>query len=241
MSRHHSSMSQTTSLRDAVVAALGSVTDPELDQSLVELGFARAEVEEQGHVRVEVRLPTFWCAPNFAYLMARDARDAVAGVPGVRSVSVRLLDHFAGREIGSSVTEGRSFDDAFEELADGGGLDALRRLFEVKAFSVRQERLLRRLLSEGRTESEVVSMTLGDVGRGGSDVEAYLEKRARLGLPVDPAARLAVMPNGRPIAAGELLRYLNRSRLTRVSIEANTTLCRSMHVARYSDGVEVER
>src|SRR5207247_3670504 len=80
-----------TRLEQDVQEALGSVADPELDRSLVELGFARAALDADGHVTVEVRLPTYWCAPNFAYLMVQDARDAVAAVPGVRSVSVRLL------------------------------------------------------------------------------------------------------------------------------------------------------
>src|SRR5258708_38555359 len=49
-------------LRAAVTAALGSVTDPELDRSLIELGFARADVDDAGRVTIEVRLPTFWGA-----------------------------------------------------------------------------------------------------------------------------------------------------------------------------------
>src|SRR5215472_18667154 len=136
-------MSRPTSLQDEVTAALAAVTDPELDRSLVELGFAGAALDGPGHVTVELRLPTFWCAPNFAYLMVQDAHDAVAGVPGVESVSVRLLDHFAGEEISAGVARGASFDDAFDGLGDGEGLDALRRLFHVKAFTARQEQLVR--------------------------------------------------------------------------------------------------
>ena len=44
------------SLRRQVVGALATVTDPELDRSLVELGFARATVEHGGRVTVELRL-----------------------------------------------------------------------------------------------------------------------------------------------------------------------------------------
>ena len=64
---------------DAARSALGTVMDPELDRSLVELGFARALARPDGHVTVELRLPTYWCAPNFVFLMAQDARDAVKG------------------------------------------------------------------------------------------------------------------------------------------------------------------
>jgi metal-sulfur cluster biosynthetic enzyme len=231
-------MGGATSLQDAVTAALDAVTDPELDRSLVELGFVGAAVDAAGHVTVELRLPTFWCAPNFAYLMVRDAHDAVAGIPGVASVSVRLLDHFAAEEISAGVARGRSFDDAFDELADGGGLDALRRLFHVKAFTARQEELLRRVLRDGRTPAEVAQMCIGDLEGARVDGREYLEKRRRLGLSIDPAAPLAVRPNGLPVAAGDLVNYLNRARVTRVSVEANTAFCSSMLATRYGN-VEV--
>lgn len=233
-------MSGGASLQDTVTAALDAVTDPELDRSLVELGFAEAAVDGAGHVTVELRLPTFWCAPNFAYLMVQDAHDAVARVPGVESVSVRLLDHFAAEEISSSVARGRSFDDAFDELADGGGLDALRRLFHVKAFTARQEQLLRRLLRDGRTPAEVARMRVADLDGAHLDGREYLEKRRRLGLSIDPTAPLAVRPNGRSIAAEDLVPYLDRARVTRVSVQANTAFCSGMLATRYGK-VEVKR
>jgi metal-sulfur cluster biosynthetic enzyme len=228
-------------LRATVTAALGSVTDPELDQSLLELGFARANVDDAGRVTVEVRLPTFWCAPNFAFLMVQDARDAVAAVPGVESVSVRLVDHFAEQGITDSVAAGRSFDEAFPGLSDGQGLDGLRRLFWVKAFTMRQEVLLRRLLAEGRSPAQVTGMRLRDLEPGRPDCQAYLKKREQLGLSVDPAAPLAVLPNGQPVAADELTPYLSRARMTRISVETNSTLCRGLHATRYAEKQNVMR
>ena len=178
-------------LAQAVQQALDSVKDPELDRSLAELGFARAALDDEGDVTVEVRLPTFWCAPNFAYLMVQDARDAVAAVPGVRSVSVKLLDHFSGEEVTRGVAAGRSFDEAFPSLSDGEGLEALRRLFKVKAFTARQERVLRRLLVEGRSASEIAGMRLGEVDLGDEDGWEYLEKRHQLGISVEPGEPIA--------------------------------------------------
>ena len=62
-----------------VLAALDTVRDPELDTSIVELGFVTAcSVDDDGTARVRLRLPTFFCAPNFAFLMVADAYDAVA-------------------------------------------------------------------------------------------------------------------------------------------------------------------
>jgi metal-sulfur cluster biosynthetic enzyme len=215
-----------------VRAALASVMDPELDQSLVRLGFASAEVEDGGRVRIELRLPTFWCAPNFAYLMADDARAAVEAVDGVREVEVRLQDHFADGEVTSGVSSGRSFDEAFAGLADGGGLEELRHLFWAKSLVVRQERLLRALLAEGRSLADVAAMRLGDVAPR-PELEPYLQARRRLGLPQRLDAPLAVMPGGRPVRASELESHLHRARTTRVTMEVNTSLCRGLLETRY--------
>jgi len=222
-----------TDLTAKATGALDTVTDPELDRSLVELGFARAAVDDAGRALVELRLPTFWCAANFAYLMATDARDAVAGVPGVRSVTVRLVDHFVADEVTANVNEGRSFDEAFPEHTDGAGLEALRRFFWVKAFTARQELLLRRLLADGRSPEEVCAMRVRDLDPDDADGRLYLDKRARLGLPVDPELALAIHPNGEAIPPDRLDAYLSRARMTRVCMEANTGLCGGLHATRY--------
>src|ERR671935_3336032 len=103
----------------ALQAALDRVIDPELDESLVRLGFVERLEIEAGRVLVELRLPTFWCAPNFAYLMARDARDRLRAVEGVEKVEVMLKDHFASEEISQAATNGRPFGETFGSEADG--------------------------------------------------------------------------------------------------------------------------
>ena len=222
-----------------VAGALATVTDPELDRPLVELGFAQAAVDAAGRVTIELRLPTYWCAANFAYLMAADAHDAVAAVPGVRSVAVRLLEHFAAGEVTDAVNAGRSFDDAFAERADGSGLAAVRRLFLVKAFTARQDRLLRRLLAEGHSPARICAMRLGELAADAPECGAYLDRRRRLGLPARADSPLAIRPNGSPLGADELEPYLRRARLTRVGMEANTSLCSGLHATRYHTGQEV--
>ncbi len=82
----------------SVLAALAGVYDPELDESITSLRFVSAcEVSADGEVRVALRLPTPQCAPNFAFLMAADARRAVSAVPGVRAVSDRAGGSLHGR------------------------------------------------------------------------------------------------------------------------------------------------
>jgi len=79
---------------DAVWEAIDGVIDPELDRSLVELDFVRSVEVGEGDVHVALRLPTYWCSPNFAYLMVGDAQEAVARVPGAERVRIDLVDHF---------------------------------------------------------------------------------------------------------------------------------------------------
>lgn len=64
-------------LSGRVLAALDTVMDPELDQPVTTLGFVRSVVIKDGAVTVHLRLPTAFCAPNFAYLMVADAYDAL--------------------------------------------------------------------------------------------------------------------------------------------------------------------
>jgi len=71
--------------RDRVIGALAGVYDPELDEPITTLRFVSAcEVGADGDVAVVLRLPTPQCAPNFAFLMAADARNAVRRLPGVK-------------------------------------------------------------------------------------------------------------------------------------------------------------
>ena len=69
--------------RPAVLEALGTVYDPELDEPITSLRFVSScDVSAGGDVEVRLRLPTPQCAPNFAYLMVADARDAVRRLAG---------------------------------------------------------------------------------------------------------------------------------------------------------------
>jgi len=225
---------------DSVVAALRHVIDPELDESIVELDFVDHVNVRGDAVEIVLRLPTFWCAPNFAYLMVQDARDAIESVPGVRSVSVRLLDHFADEEVTRGVGGQQSFDEAFPDMSDGRGLEALRRLFHVKAFTVAQERVLRGLLRAGRSKAEITELRLADVDLSHPEAQEYLQKRRRLGLTTRADEPLAVLPNGRRLTADRLEDYLSRSRSTRMNMEANTVLCQGLHATRYGTEPVVE-
>ena len=215
----------------AVLEALGTVRDPELDEPLPDLGFVSGLEVEGGTVRVRLRLPTYFCAPNFAYLMVADADTAVRAVPGVRQAEVLLDDHFTAEEINSGIAQRRGFQRSFDGLADDD-LDELRALFRRKALINRQQRLVKALLDAGTSAGELGRLRLGDLPPS-PELAAYTQRRAELGLDVGPGAPLVVDTDGQPIPDELLERHLRFARLTRVSIEGNAGFCRGMLATRY--------
>ena len=130
---------------------LASVTDPELDESVTELRFVTAvEVDAENRVHIRFRLPTYWCAANFAFLMADDMRVAVSSLPWVSQVLIDLHDHMYSDTINQGLAEGRSFKATFSEEAAEVNLDDLRRTFRIKAFQRRQEAVMRHLMEQAR-------------------------------------------------------------------------------------------
>jgi metal-sulfur cluster biosynthetic enzyme len=216
-----------------VLAALDSVRDPELDEPVTALGFvASCSVSCDGTAHVRLRLPTYFCAPNFAFLMVADAYDAVAGVEGVRRADVVLDDHFASDAINTGVAARAGFVGSFEGLATAE-LDGLRADFVRKAVMAGADRVCRPLLAAGRTTDDLAELTLG-AAPASPDLDRLRERRAELGLPADDDAPLLVDPSsGAAIGAHALPLHLRKARLTRVNIEANGSMCRGMLLDRY--------
>jgi metal-sulfur cluster biosynthetic enzyme len=212
-----------------VLGALSGVRDPELDEPITELGFV-SDLEKDGEsVSIRLRLPTYFCAPNFAYLMVADTREAALSVPGIGRVNVILEEHYASEEVSTGVNAGGGFDDAFPGETEGPDLEELRTIFRRKSFVSRQERLCRTLLSEGRPPQELAAMRLGETAPS-QDFEMYLERRKELGLDVSEEAPLVVDPDGNREAVIEHLRF---AKTVRVSIEGNAGLCRGLLDVRY--------
>ena len=217
-----------------VQACLATVMDPELDESVTELGFiTEVELPGDGEVRIGFRLPTYWCAANFAFLMADDMRRAVQALPWVTKVEVQLYDHMYAEAINQGVTDGNGFQAAFGVAAEGG-LEALRRTFELKAFQRRQEALLEHLISIKHLPESLVALdveslqTLALDADGEKLVERYLERRSL----VDGARLAFVDTEGQPIAAESMSAYLRDLRSVGVNAEFNGVLCRGLLAVR---------
>ena len=235
--------------RKAILDRLDSVLDPELDESILSLGFVRAMHEENGHLTIELHLPTHWCAANFVYIMAFDARQELLKIDGIERVTVRLPDHFASNAIEAGVNAGSYFAEAFPDEATEN-LDQIRDLFLRKGYTKRQEGFLRQLISAGFSFKEISALRIEDVrfdeaycrvcrskpqedyvGPAG-EARRYLERRAALDLDCSPSGPLMTDLRDKPIPADGLEDYLIRARTVRVSMEANGSFCAAVLQSR---------
>jgi metal-sulfur cluster biosynthetic enzyme len=220
-------------LTAAVRSALDQVRDPELDEPITTLGFvASCHVDSAGTATVRLRLPTYYCAPNFAYLMVADAYDVVSAVAGVAHTEIVLEDHFASSAISGGVAARAGFVASFEGEAEQE-LDELRAYFLRKAVLAGTDRVCRPLLAAGYTAEDLVGMTLVDVPAS-ADLERLRSRRADLGLPASDADPLLVDPvTGDAVGVEALPLHLRRAKATRVSMEANAGVCQALLRERY--------
>jgi metal-sulfur cluster biosynthetic enzyme len=223
----------TVASRERLLAALEAVRDPELDEPITSLGFvASCTVSADGDAEVRLRLPTYFCAPNFAYLMVADAYDAVSALLGVRRTSVVLEDHFASDAINGGVAAQAGFARTFDGEALGE-LHDLRADFLRKAVMAGTDQVCRPLLAAGTDPAALLAMTLGEVPPS-PPLARLRERRAELGLPADDGAPLLIDPStGSRISAEAMPLHLRKAQVTRVSIEANAGICRGMLRVRY--------
>ncbi|MDB5656107.1 MAG: hypothetical protein JWQ94_3720 [Tardiphaga sp.] len=221
-----------------VWARLRTVTDPELDEPVTDLEFVtRADVDADNRVHIAFRLPTYWCAANFSFLMADDMRAAVASLPWVSGVSVVLGEHMYADQINAGLAQGLSFRETFGSEADGD-LDGLRRTFLVKAFQRRQAALLAHLLAAGFAASTLVDLAVGelsalDLDEAGARLLArYLERRPTVTAVTAPGHAF-VDADGEPLQAETLADYVRLLRRVDINAEFNSALCRGLLHARF--------
>lgn len=226
-----------------LLAALATVRDPELDEPITSLGFVAAcAISPDGEAEVRLRLPTYFCAPNFAYLMVADAYDAVTALPGVRTVHILLEDHFAAEAINGGVAAQAGFAQSFDGEAVGE-LDDLRRDFLRKAVLAGTDQVCRALRADGShlaSDDRLRRLTLGEVSPSRA-LTRLRERRAELGLPAGDDAPLLIDPaTGGVVSADAVPLHLRRARVTAINMEANGSICRGMLRHRYDAAGQVE-
>ncbi|MUW14094.1 DUF59 domain-containing protein [Halorubrum sp. CBA1125] len=245
----------TLPTHDRIQSALKPVTDPELDRSIVELGYVdeiRVEAGGNGaHVRVAFTLPTAWCSPAFAWMMAVDARDAVEALPSVDDCTIELREHMHETEVNHGVNEGLSFAEAFPDAEDG--VTDVRSTLDEKAVLSRQYAAVESLLDAGLDLEQVAHLERSDLNRdaaadriaidvpGGAfavvtstaDIDRYLEKARSLDYFAE-SDRLFRTPEGEPIAPADAELVHRRARLAQVNMDGQGGVCDALHQARQS-------
>lgn len=226
---------------------LARVADPELDEPVTDMGFVEAVEIDGDDVTVQFRLPTYWCSPNFAFLMAEGIVRELAALPWVARGTVRLEDHMYADEVNAAANGGASFSEAFAALCDGGDLGGLRAKFDEKAFQRRQESVLLGLRAVGWLDAAIVAMTLRqldaiDLGDGEARTQRprYREALVRRGLARWPGDLAFRDWDGAPLTAEGFRDHLGRLRQVRLNMEFGGALCRGLAGARYKETARVD-
>jgi len=239
-----------TDLRQRVVSALSLVNDPELDEPITELGFVRrVSITDEGRVSVDLVTSTFWCSPNFVYMMLEDARAVLSKVPGVREVRVELAGHHDSARINEAINDGKSFSECYgsETRSD---LVELNRIFREKALRSRLHAMSTALARSGLSGEDLLRLRMDDIELAGGvftvkshdrlfnvadsedvgRITRYLNFLKGLGRTEGPLVIWDLA--GNPPARDEFNSFLGTSRSTRAAFSLNAELCRALLESR---------
>lgn len=217
-----------------ILGALATVTDPELDEPITELGFVRSVFIDDDGVTVHLRLPTAFCSPNFAYLMASDALDALRELNDIGQVRVLLDDHHDSEKINSGLAADAGYLGTFGVEAEES-LAELRDVFWRKAHTAAMERAISSLLHQKPMDVEQIGhLLLRDLPKGKAKV-ALLRRRFAIGLSNCPNSRVLVDDEGKPVAPEAVPLRLRFAKSVRISMEGNSHFCRGLLATRYAD------
>ncbi len=226
----------TTPLEHRVWDALGSVMDPELDEPVTTLGFVEDWSVEDGVARVRLRLPTYFCAPNFVWMMVADAHDALSAVEGVVRVDVGVHDHFATSEI--ALTSDLTPNDRLGAAAptptcrtskSSGSPSGARR---TPRHSIACGANCVATAPSSRTSATVALPTFRRATTATGSCGAACRSGCR---PSRPRCCCWTKP-GQPISTADAELWLRRAQTVRVNIEGNAELCRGLLCSRYELG-----
>jgi metal-sulfur cluster biosynthetic enzyme len=226
-----------------VWACLDRVMDPELDEPITDMGFVeQVSIDNMADVTVMFRLPTYWCSPNFAFLMAQGIKREVNALPWVKSSKVWLEDHMAAEEMNAAINAGGSFSDAFAELGGNEDLEELREKFDRKAFQRRQEVVIKALIAEGQSIEDILSTPLGALLEFAFEDDEDMRQTGRY-LDLLQSKMLATKAGdlafpsyeGSAIIEQSFKDYMDLLRSVRINMEFSGSLCRGLKRSRYKE------
>ena len=226
-----------------VWARLDLVMDPELDEPVTDMGFIEAvSITGPGQVAISFRLPTYWCSPNFAFLMAEGIKREVEVLPWVATATVTLEDHMAAAEMNAAIAAGASFASVFADLQPDQDLRELREKFDHKAFQRRQEVVIKALQANGFPTASIVAMSLAllqvvvfDDPEDARQKDRYLALLLSRGLASAPTDRALTDWHGAGLTEAGFSDYMGLLRSVRINMEFSGSLCRGLKRSRYQE------
>lgn len=237
-------------IKERILGALSTVTDPELDEPITDLGFVKdLSVSKDGQVSVELVTSTFWCSPNFVYMMLEEARDVVARIPGITAVRVQLEGHHDANRINGGINSGQSFSECYATEATGD-LDELNRMIRTRALRSRLYSMAAAMGRSGVSPAELLDLSRSDIAAAGTTflvtsrgtthrisdpadvqrVSRYLSFLDGLGRAGGPLA-IWDLEGNRPETA-DFASALTVGRLAKANFSLNAELCRALLSAR---------
>ena len=210
-------------------ACLDSVMDPELDRSIVEMDFLSEVTIDGSKLAVKFELPTYWCATNFALLMALGIKRSVRRLAWIEDMSIMLENHLCSDEINAAVNADTSGSISFTGM-DASKLERLDEDFKRKAFFGRQAAVLKELATSQPVD-EILQMTMKDLellthaGKAAALAVRYHEARSRQQAAPGCSHLAFIDFEGKQIAAGAYQEHLRQVRRIRRAAEANAQIC----------------
>jgi metal-sulfur cluster biosynthetic enzyme len=239
-------------LKQSVLQALSTVTDPELDEPITDLGFVKdLSVSDDGRVSLDLVTSTFWCSPNFVFMMLEEARDVVSKLPGVREAQVRLGGHHDSARINEAINSHKSFFECYGSEANGN-LVELNQMIRTRALRSRLHSMAETLFKYGFSPEQLLDLSHQDMTSDGDSIEVkspsmtlsisdaedvkrisrYLRYRERIGPRDGPLVVWDL--DGNPPKREEFRSALREARSSRANFGFNAELCRALLSARLS-------
>ena len=212
-----------------------STTPSSTSRSPLSASSGSCAVSADGDVDVRLRLPTPQCAPNFAFLMAADARErSCAGCRRSREVTVVLEDHYTGAEINARGRARRRVRRRLPRRDRGRAGRPARAVPAQGAASRASDGVCEALLAAGGRRRRSPRCASATCPADADARRCRRAARASSGFPAAPTHRRS--SSGRRRAGRRAACPLAAARRGSfgVSLETNGGICRSLLRVRYA-------
>jgi metal-sulfur cluster biosynthetic enzyme len=90
---------------EEIMKELSNVVDPEIGMSIVDMGLVDEVKIEDNKVSVSFHLTAPFCPPVFAIMIAKDIKDRLSKMAGVKNSEVKLVGHIMADQINETINK----------------------------------------------------------------------------------------------------------------------------------------